>query len=219
MYELQERAFGGELSFVKLYVGTDGRSGSPSAVARLEARGGVSPRPRREDLITDDADWFTSNGNCRPSLPLFYSLPHILLSSLIVTMSSSGTASTLNSRLGPGQIFSQPSLTGAGQKDNTILVSALDALKLHKSPVRLEDFALTHGLTRLVEDEVLRERFKGHPRVEWNAKLDLWMYKVNSERGWKGAFRTQTVRRLISSNAHPHLHRFSLSTTCAPLET
>ncbi|PWN20695.1 hypothetical protein BCV69DRAFT_312646 [Microstroma glucosiphilum] len=92
-------------------------------------------------------------------------------------MTSSATASSINSRLGPGQIYSQPSLTGAGQKDNTILVSALDALKLHKSPVRLEDFALTHGLTRLVEDEVLRERFKGHPRVEWNAKLDLWMYK------------------------------------------
>ncbi|CAO1632240.1 unnamed protein product [Parajaminaea phylloscopi] len=79
--------------------------------------------------------------------------------------------------LGPGQIYSQPALTGAGQHGSTVLVTALDALKAQRNPVRLEDFALTHGLTPLIEDESLKQRFKNHPRVEWNSKLDLWSYK------------------------------------------
>lgn len=84
------------------------------------------------------------------------------------------------SSLAPGQIYSQPALTGAGIHNSTVLVTALDSLKAQRNPVRLEDFALTYGLTALIEDESLRQRFKNHPRVEWNAKLDLWSYKVGS---------------------------------------
>jgi hypothetical protein len=93
----------------------------------------------------------------------------------------------------------------------------LDALKLHKSPVRLEDFALTHGLTRLVEDEVLRERFKGHPRVEWNAKLDLWMYKVSSERR-RNEGPDRYGRQIADIPTHVSIAS-SPSTTFAPRET
>lgn len=48
---------------------------------------------------------------------------------------------------------------------------------MHKSPIRLEDFALTYGLSAFMEDEGLRERLRRHPRVEWNSKLDLFTYK------------------------------------------
>lgn len=101
-------------------------------------------------------------------------------------LSASTTKSVQRPQKGPGkklatgQIFSQPALSGSGQHANTVLVTALEALKAQKSPVRLEDFALTHGLMALMEDETLRERLKNHPRVEWNAKLDLWSYKVSS---------------------------------------
>ncbi|CAO1620559.1 unnamed protein product [Sympodiomycopsis kandeliae] len=89
----------------------------------------------------------------------------------------SSSSSSSSSKLPTGSIYSQPPPTGAGQHANTILVSALDALKTHKSPIRLEDFALTYGLHALIEDDNLKERLKNHPRVEWNSKLDLFTYK------------------------------------------
>ncbi|PWN28145.1 hypothetical protein BDZ90DRAFT_251794 [Jaminaea rosea] len=82
-----------------------------------------------------------------------------------------------SSSLAPGQIYSQPALTGAGTHQSTILITALDALKACRVPVRFEDFAITNGLTALLDDEKLKERFKAHPRVVWNERLDLWSYK------------------------------------------
>lgn len=60
-------------------------------------------------------------------------------------------------------------------------MTALDVLRAQRAPVRLEDFALTHGFTALIEDEGLRQRFKSHPRVQWNPKLDLWSFKVGMQ--------------------------------------
>lgn len=58
-----------------------------------------------------------------------------------------------------------------------MIVTALDALKTHKSPIRLEDFALTYGLSAFMEDESLLNRLRNHPRVDWNPKFDLFAYK------------------------------------------
>lgn len=107
-----------------------------------------------------------------------------------------------SSRLPPGQIYSQPKATGAGNHIGTILVSALDALKAQKNPVRLEDFALHNGLDALIEDDRLKDIFKGHPRVEWNAKLDLWSYKVR-----RGSLLKQ---KKISYRSAPHTSSFPI---------
>lgn len=89
-------------------------------------------------------------------------------------------ASSSHTPLAPGQIYSQPALTGAGTHSSTILITALDALKAHSAPQRFDDFAITNGLTALLHDERLKERFKAHPRVMWNERLELLSYKVRS---------------------------------------
>ncbi|PWZ03102.1 hypothetical protein BCV70DRAFT_197334 [Testicularia cyperi] len=75
-------------------------------------------------------------------------------------------------------IYSQPANTGSGIHENTQLASAIDALKSHVNPVRLEDFALSQGLPSLLNpNSSLFLRFKSHDRVLYNGKTDLWMYK------------------------------------------
>ena len=75
-------------------------------------------------------------------------------------------------------MYSQPANTGSGMHENTQLASAIDALKQHANPVRLEDFALSHGLPALLNpNSTLFQRFKSHDRVLYDAKTDLWMYK------------------------------------------
>ena len=77
------------------------------------------------------------------------------------------------------QIYSQPALTGAGVHENTQLASAIDALKAHGNPVRLEDFALSHGLNNLLNpSSSLFLRFRDHDRVLHDPKTDLWSFKV-----------------------------------------
>lgn len=46
-------------------------------------------------------------------------------------------------------------------------------------PVRIEDFALVHGLNSLLDqNSTLFQRFKQHPKVRYDEKTDLWSYKV-----------------------------------------
>ncbi|WFC99176.1 hypothetical protein MYAM1_001920 [Malassezia yamatoensis] len=81
-------------------------------------------------------------------------------------------------KLAEGEVYSQPAATGIGTHESTQLVAAVDALKRHGNPVRLEDFALMHGLNSLLDtNSVLFQRFSQHPKVEYNAKLDLFSYK------------------------------------------
>ena len=83
-------------------------------------------------------------------------------------------------------MYSQPAATGVGVHESTQLVAAVDALKVrrkltqrHGNPVRLEDFALMHGLNGLLDSKSgLFQRFVQHPKVEYNAKTDLYSYKV-----------------------------------------
>lgn len=75
-------------------------------------------------------------------------------------------------------VYSQPANTGSGIHENTQLASAIDALKHHANPVRLEDFALSQGLPALLNpNSGLFQRFRSHDRVTYDAKTDLWMYK------------------------------------------
>ena len=88
--------------------------------------------------------------------------------------------------LAEGEVYSQPAATGVGVHESTQLVAAVDALKVryrltqrHGNPVRLEDFALMHGLNGLLDSKSgLFQRFVQHPKVEYNAKTDLYSYKV-----------------------------------------
>lgn len=78
----------------------------------------------------------------------------------------------------PTTVYSQPANTGSGIHENTQLASAIDALKHHSNPVRLEDFALSQGLPALLNSSSgLFSRFRSHDRVMYDAKTDLWMYK------------------------------------------
>ncbi|PWN47640.1 hypothetical protein IE53DRAFT_401771 [Violaceomyces palustris] len=82
------------------------------------------------------------------------------------------------SRSQTSEIYSQPASTGSGFHENTQLASAIDALKSQTHPVRLEDFALSHGLNSLLNSSgSLFARFKAHERVLHDAKTDLWSYK------------------------------------------
>lgn len=75
-------------------------------------------------------------------------------------------------------VYSQPANTGSGFHENTQLASAIDALKTHVNPVRLEDFALSHDLPALLNpNSNLFKRFQTHERAVYDPKTDLWMYK------------------------------------------
>lgn len=83
-------------------------------------------------------------------------------------------------------MYSQPAATGVGVHESTQLVAAIDALKVghlltqrHGNPVRMEDFALMHGLQALLDSKSgLFQRFAQHPKVLHDVKTDLWSYKV-----------------------------------------
>ncbi|WFD01612.1 hypothetical protein MOBT1_000288 [Malassezia obtusa] len=78
-----------------------------------------------------------------------------------------------NLALAEGEVYSQPAATGVGVHESTQLVAAIDALKVgvalmqrHGNPVRLEDFALMHGLNGLLDGKSgLFQRFSQHPKV------------------------------------------------------
>ena len=48
--------------------------------------------------------------------------------------------------------------------------------------MRIEDFALVHGLNALLDqNSSLFQRFKQHPKVRYDEKTDLWSYKPDYE--------------------------------------
>ena len=53
-------------------------------------------------------------------------------------------------------------------------------MQRHGNPVRLEDFALMHGLNGLLDGKSgLFQRFSQHPKVQYDSKTDLYSYKVS----------------------------------------
>lgn len=115
-------------------------------------------------------------------------------------------------------MYSQPANTGVGVHESTQLVAAIDALKVRHTnsrkrtthPVRMEDFALVHGLHALMDTKSnLFERFKQHPKVRYDEKTDLWSYKVRAAH--LPSPTTKYTRRLTL------LRFFGPSTTTLPL--
>ena len=60
---------------------------------------------------------------------------------------------------------------------NTQLVYAVNHLKSHGNPMRLQDLAIITELP-LDTDRVLYEKFKAHDRVVHDPKTDLYSYRV-----------------------------------------
>ncbi|KAJ7630527.1 transcription initiation factor IIE subunit beta [Roridomyces roridus] len=94
-------------------------------------------------------------------------------------------------------VWSQPADTGSGNNINTQLVYAVDYLKSTPNPTRLEDIALLTN-TPLLEDAVLREKFKSHERVVYNPKTDLYTYKHEFNFRTKPALLTEIQRATTS---------------------
>ncbi|KAI4527331.1 transcription initiation factor IIE, beta subunit [Schizophyllum commune Loenen D] len=76
----------------------------------------------------------------------------------------------------PDQPYSQPKDTGSGQNINTQLIYALQYLKEHYGPNRLQDIAISTS-TALDTDQVLLEKFRNHEKVKWDQKTGLYEYK------------------------------------------
>lgn len=69
-------------------------------------------------------------------------------------------------------------------------------------PVRLEDFALVHGLHALMDPQSnLFQRFKQHSKVRYDEKTDLWSYKVR---------RPSHAARLRGALARRHYRAFAV---------
>lgn len=95
----------------------------------------------------------------------------------------------------PGIVYSQPADTGTGTDINTQIVYAVDHLKVNNfskgilgisnnvisqhngNPMRLQDLAIVTN-TQLDSNTVLLEKFKAHDRVVYDAKTDLYSYRV-----------------------------------------
>ncbi|KAL1668920.1 hypothetical protein GGF50DRAFT_45562 [Schizophyllum commune] len=75
----------------------------------------------------------------------------------------------------PDQPYSQPKDTGSGQNINTQLIYALQYLKEHYGPNRLQDIAISTS-TALDTDQVLLEKFRNHEKVKWDQKTGLYEY-------------------------------------------
>ncbi|KAG6861816.1 hypothetical protein C0995_011698 [Termitomyces sp. Mi166 len=78
-------------------------------------------------------------------------------------------------------VYSQPADTGTGLNVNTQLVYAVNHLKGTQNPMRLQDIAIVTN-TPLDTDPVLLEKFKGHDRIIWDPKTDLYSYKAQIQR-------------------------------------
>lgn len=77
-------------------------------------------------------------------------------------------------------IYSQPADTGVGRYLQTQLLFAVNFLKNHGSPIRLEDLAITSNVEGLLTNAELLNMFHGHERVIVDDKTGLYSYKVRS---------------------------------------
>lgn len=72
-----------------------------------------------------------------------------------------------------------PSLTGVGRHWQTQLVLAVNFLKQLNRPIRLEDLAITSGIEALLHNYELLEALKGHERVRYDPRTELFTYKAS----------------------------------------
>ncbi|EKM52716.1 uncharacterized protein PHACADRAFT_176739 [Phanerochaete carnosa HHB-10118-sp] len=91
-------------------------------------------------------------------------------------------------------VYSQPADTGKGQDVNTQLVYAVNHLKSHGNPMRLQDLAIITELP-LDTDKVLFEKFKSHDRVVHDPKTDLFSYRHDFNVRNKASLLTEIQRQ------------------------
>lgn len=75
-------------------------------------------------------------------------------------------------------IYSQPTDTGVGRHWATQLHYAVDYLKRHGNPIRLEDLAIHSNVEALLSNAELLANFEGHDKVLKDQRTGLYSYKV-----------------------------------------
>ncbi|KAI0045166.1 transcription initiation factor IIE subunit beta [Auriscalpium vulgare] len=93
----------------------------------------------------------------------------------------------------PSIVYSQPADTGTGSNVNTQLLYVLNHLKSVNGPMRLQDIAIVTN-TPLDTDTTLFEKFKGHERVEFDAKTNLYSFRNDYNFRNKAALLTEIQR-------------------------
>ncbi|TFK29186.1 transcription initiation factor IIE subunit beta [Coprinopsis marcescibilis] len=91
-------------------------------------------------------------------------------------------------------VYSQPVDTGTGMNVNTQLVYAVNHLKSTQNPMRLQDIAIITN-TPLDTDLVLLEKFRGHDRIQYDSKTDLYSYKHDFTFRNKGSLLNEIQRQ------------------------
>ena len=76
-------------------------------------------------------------------------------------------------------VYSQPTDTGVGRHWATQLLYAVDFLKRHGDPIRLEDLAIRSNVEGLLSNAELLKSFEAHERVLRDEKTGLYSYKVS----------------------------------------
>jgi len=93
-------------------------------------------------------------------------------------------------------VYSQPADTGTGIHSNTQLVYAVDFLKSsgNGNPMRLDDIAIHTNIPALSTDESLIVKFRGHDRVVYDPKTDLYSYRSDYSFRNKASLLTEIQR-------------------------
>ncbi|KAL4253740.1 Transcription initiation factor IIE subunit beta [Abortiporus biennis] len=108
--------------------------------------------------------------------------------------SSADISKSKKKRPKSNQVFSQPKDVGPGLEVNTRLVTAVNHLKSHGNPMRLQDLAIITE-TPLLTDKVLLDKFKSHDRVVYDPKTDLYSYRHDYNVRNKVALLTEIQRQ------------------------
>ncbi|KDQ20315.1 hypothetical protein BOTBODRAFT_152985 [Botryobasidium botryosum FD-172 SS1] len=74
-------------------------------------------------------------------------------------------------------VYSQPAEKGTGTHTNTQIFYALEYLKKHNAPMRIEDLSIMAQVPIATEPELL-SKFKNHNQVIYNPKTDTYAYKT-----------------------------------------
>ncbi|KAF9529129.1 hypothetical protein CPB83DRAFT_928163 [Crepidotus variabilis] len=108
--------------------------------------------------------------------------------------SPSSSTSSKKKRPKTNIVYSQPADTGTGSNVNTQLVYAVNHLKSTQNPMRLQDLAIVTN-TPLDTDLILLEKFKGHDKIQYDPKTDLYSYKHEYAFRNKAALLTEIQRQ------------------------
>ncbi|RXW18201.1 hypothetical protein EST38_g7660 [Candolleomyces aberdarensis] len=111
-----------------------------------------------------------------------------------VAASPSAASTSTPAAAGEDVVFSQPADTGTGMNVNTQLVYAVNFMKGKHNPMRLEDIAMLTE-TPLDTDNVLREKFKAHDKIQYDPKTNLYSYKHDFTFRNKAALLTEIQRQ------------------------